>query len=190
MIAAFHALSDAVSQTRKRSVACLQFPKFSSVSLRLACGAALSLIVPGLAMAATYSYSNTTSGSVPDAQASCASVLTRTFNVTDSFTISDLNVGVVIDHSWKSDLIVTLLSPGGTQVSIIDSVGGDKNDYNVRLDDEEAQALANSDHDSNKNYPQKLKRPTNSLSAFDGEAANGTWIMRVCDTQSQDLGTF
>ena len=138
-----------------------------------------------------YDYSNTTTGSVPDgSDCADANLLLRTFSVSDSFIIDDLNVGVVIDHTWKSDLIVSLESPAGTRIAVINQVGGSADDYNVRLDDEASTALQSASHNSGAAYPEVTRQPTNALSAFDGEQANGTWTMRVCDGVGQDAGTF
>ena len=138
-----------------------------------------------------YDYSNTTTGSVPDgSDCADANLLLRTFSVSDSFIIDDLNVGVVIDHTWKSDLIVSLESPTGTRIPVINQVGGSADDYNVRLDDEASTALQSASHNSGAAYPEVTRQPTNALSAFDGEQANGTWTMRVCDGVGQDTGTF
>ena len=138
-----------------------------------------------------YDYSNTTSGSIPDnSDCADANLVLRTFNVTDSFTIDDLNVGVVIDHTWRGDLTVSLESPAGTRFAIINQVGGGQDDLNVRLDDEAGTAIGSGTQDSGATYPDVTRRPSNALSTFDGEQANGTWTMRVCDSVAQDTGTF
>ena len=139
----------------------------------------------------SYNYSNTTSGSIPDnSDCTDANLVLRTFNVTDSFTIDDLNVGVVIDHTYRQDLTVSLESPLGTRIPIINQVGTSQDDLNVRLDDEASTPLGTSIQDAAATYPDVVRQPSTALSSFDGEQANGTWTMRVCDSVGQDTGTF
>ena len=173
--------------------------KMNAYSLRFVSKIAATFIAAWIALGSAlsasaqtnYDYSNTTSGSIPDdSDCSDANVVLRTFNVTDSFTIDDLNVGVVIDHTWRGDLTVSLESPAGTRFAIVNQVGGGQDDLNVRLDDEAGTAIGSGTQDSGATYPDVTRRPSNALSTFDGEQANGTWTMRVCDSVAQDTGTF
>jgi|GEM_PF-2059489 len=142
------------------------------------------------AHAVSYTFANAASTAIPDT-GSCASVATHSFNVTDLFTIDDLDVGIVIDHATKKHLRATVTSPQGTSVEVISTDNGpSRNDYNVRLSDEAGVALARVDHDSTASYPQFVRVPSNALSAFDGEEAAGTWTVDVCDTAPGAAGTF
>jgi len=150
-----------------------------------------STMIANEARAASYTFSTSLSGSIQDnSDCSDANLVLRTFNVTDSFTVDDLNVGVVVDHTYRGDLLVSLESPLGTRVPLVLGVGANAQDLNVRLDDEAASPLGTTDHDALATYPNVTRRPVNSLSSFDGEQANGTWTMRVCDQAPSDTGTF
>lgn len=139
----------------------------------------------------SYSYSNTTQGGIPDdSDCSDPNIVIRTFDVTDSFIVADLNVGVVIDHTYRQDLVVSLESPTGTRIAIVNQVGAGQDDLNVRLDDEGGNPLGADVQDASQPYPDVVRQPSSALSAFDGEQANGTWTMRVCDTFAADIGAF
>ena len=61
-------------------------------------------LISGAASAQTVNqYTNTTSGSIVDST-SCATTVTRTFTVGTSYTVSDVNLGVFLTHSYRSDL--------------------------------------------------------------------------------------
>lgn len=77
-------------------------------------------------------------------------------------------VAVDISHSWRGDLILDLTSPAGTTVRLkTDNVSGDNADDVVGT------------------YPTSLV-PAESLSAFAGENAQGTWTLRVEDVYPSD----
>ena len=137
-------------------------------------------------------YSNTTSGNIVDST-NCATTVTRTFNVGTSFTLSDVNFGVLLSHTYRSDLRITLTSPAGTTVQIMTNVGGAADNLNVLYDDEAAAAISShSVDDTAGSAPpyQRTFRPTSVLSSFDGQNALGTWTMVICDSVGADVGTF
>ena len=150
----------------------------------------LLLFITSSAVAAGHSYQNTTVGSIPDGQGGCASTLVRNINVTDSFMIGDVNVGLVVEHGYKSDLLISLTSPLGTKVNIIVQVGGASKDFNVLLDDQASTDLTSTDHNASASYYQFTRRASSGLSAFNGEAANGIWSLSLCDQAAPDSGTF
>jgi uncharacterized repeat protein (TIGR01451 family) len=146
----------------------------------------------------TTSYVRTDDGRIDEDQACNASPLIRTFSVGDSFIVGDVDLGVIVDHSWRGDLRIRLTSPAGTMVQLtngdINAISG--NNFNVLLDDEGTR-IVNTDGDrrdhSGANSPpfQNNFIPVNPLSAFDGENSAGTWTMEICDLfPSQDDGDF
>ena len=141
-------------------------------------------------------YQNTTSGAFSNGANPCTGTpLVRTIIVSDSFTISDLDVGLIIDHPWRLDTRATLQAPSGTSVVLLnDSDGGGPqfNNYNIRLDDEGSPPVNTGSHGSDPATPQFGSRvqPDNPLSAFDGENALGTWTLSLCDVYSVDDGVF
>lgn len=144
------------------------------------------------------SVARTNDGAVGGAQACGTSSLSRTFSVTDNFVIGDVDLGVIVNHTWRGDLRITLRSPAGTSVQLTNgntnNLSGDH--FNVRLDDEGTQ-LVNTDgntvaHTDAQSPPfQHNFIPDNPLSVFDGQNSAGTWTMEICDLfPTADNGTF
>lgn len=99
---------------------------------------------------------------------------------------------VGLDHPFVGDLVVTLKSPQGTIVTLINQAGGVNNDgnnfCNTVLDDEAlATKLIQNVTPAQAPYTGTF-RPAGSLSAFDGQKANGTWTLNVSDRAAQDTG--
>ncbi|MEM7688220.1 MAG: proprotein convertase P-domain-containing protein [Pseudomonadota bacterium] len=147
---------------------------------------------------AVASASRTDDGAVGSGQVCGTSPLVRTFNITDSFVIGDVDLGVIVTHTWRGDVRITLQSPAGTTVQLtngdIDNTSG--NNFNVLLNDEGTQ-LVNTDgttrNQAGNTQPnfQNNYIPNNPLSAFDGQNSAGIWRMEICDLfTGADNGTF
>lgn len=80
-----------------------------------------------------------------------------------SGTVSSVSVSVAITHTYRGDLVVTLVSPEGTRHAVHDRAGGSADDVIV-------QDLV--------------------VNAFNGEVANGTWRLEIVDTARADVGTL
>ncbi|NNE29169.1 MAG: hypothetical protein HKN16_06010, partial [Saprospiraceae bacterium] len=111
--------------------------------------------------------------------------------------IADIRItDVQIQHSYVGDLILTLISPSGTEVVLVDRIGVPESGYGcgnenllLAFDD---QATATSEElenlcDSNPAAAGTFQ-PVESLSAFGGESADGTWTLRVEDAADFDGG--
>jgi len=130
---------------------------------------------------ATYTYDNTTSGTLNN-QNSCNTTLQRTFNVRDNFTINDLNVGLNMAHTWRGDVQVTLTSPSNRSVVVVAFSGDNFDGYNMTINDESGNAINdNNNYGNGTPYYNRSVSPSNPLSAFDGEQANGTWTLTFCN---------
>ncbi|WP_246202905.1 proprotein convertase P-domain-containing protein [Sphingomonas lacunae] len=147
------------------------------------------------ALAQTSTFSNTTTGAI-NGSTTCAAPLVRNFTVGTSFTVSDVDLGVLATHTWRGDMQITLQSPAGTRVQLvngdINAVDGDN--FNVRLDDAVA-TLVNTDGSTNHTTTappyQNQFRPNALLSAFNGQNSAGTWRLEICDLfPGADDGTF
>ncbi|MHA7818783.1 MAG: proprotein convertase P-domain-containing protein [Erythrobacter sp.] len=158
----------------------------------------LALAQPAIAQTTT-TFTNTTTGTI-NSGTTCTNPLVRNFTVSSNFTISDVNIGILVQHSWRGDLQFTLQSPSGTRVRLTNgdtqNVSGDN--FNVLLDDSAA-ALVNSDsatgsHSNPTPFSppyQNTFRPRNALSSFNGQNSAGTWRLETCDLfPSQDDGQF
>lgn len=141
-------------------------------------------------------YQNMTPGGFSNAANPCTGTpLVRTIFVADSFTIADLDVGLTIDHTWRLDTRAMLQAPSGTSVVLLndsDGAGPQLDRYNVRLDDEGSPLVNTGSHGDDPATPQFVSRvqPNNPLDAFDGQNAQGTWTLSLCDVYPADNGTF
>ncbi|WP_229955735.1 proprotein convertase P-domain-containing protein [Parasphingorhabdus litoris] len=163
----------------------------------LLCFAVFTLF-SGTATAQTVNtFVNPTNGTINGAT-TCAAPLVRNFSVGTSFTVSDVDLGVFATHSWRGDIRLTLESPAGTTVQLVNgdtnSVSGDN--FNVRLNDSGTQTVNTDGNTVNHSTtaPPPFANdfiPNNSLSAFNGENSLGTWRLEICDLfPTQDNGTF
>lgn len=125
------------------------------------------------------------------------SPLVRNFSVGTSFVVSDVDLGFLASHSYRTDINVILQSPAGTRVTaIVGSTAGGNTNLNVRLSDEFSPAVNSGAHGNDNLTPtptpyQRQFSPNNSLTAFDGENSLGTWRMEICDMfPSADNGNF
>lgn len=155
----------------------------------LVTGSALLVATPTPVAALTVSYDNATSGAITSL--SCSSPLVRTFNVTDNFTVQDVNLGFNADHTWRGDLRVTLQHPDGTSVDVISNTGGSADGYDVLLDSNSGNSLNDGDNDDTAApLYDRTVAPSNSLAVFNGKPSNGTWTLEICDSATGDDGTF
>jgi uncharacterized repeat protein (TIGR01451 family) len=163
--------------------------------VRALCVALFLMLWPALAQAQTVNqYTNTTSGAIVDST-NCATTVTRTFTVSTSFLVSDVNLGVFLTHTYRSDLRISLTSPLGTTVNVMTNTGGEGDNLNDLFDDEAAGPI--SGHNATVTDPTTAPppyshsfQPSQALSAFDGQNASGTWTMVICDSANADVGTF
>lgn len=160
--------------------------------------AILACLCPTAASAQTVNqYTNSTTGSI-NAFTTCTTPLVRNFTVGTSFTVADVDLGLFMSHSWRGDIRVTLQSPAGTRVQIINgNTNNSADNLNVILSDENTGQVGGSGHvadDQLTPAPPPYQRalvPNNALSAFDGQNSAGTWRLEICDTfPSADNGTF
>lgn len=119
-----------------------------------------------------------------DATSSRVGTTNIAINVTDSFTISDLNVSLSIDHTYVSDLRIRLIAPDGTSVQLVNRRGGSSDNIRLTLDDEATTSV------SSASVLNGVYRPERLLSAFDGKNSAGRWTLEIADVARLDAGTF
>ncbi|MEM7280605.1 MAG: proprotein convertase P-domain-containing protein [Pseudomonadota bacterium] len=116
--------------------------------------------------------------------------------ISNNVTITDLNVRVAIDHTAVGDLIITLKSPAGTEIVLLDRPGlplVDPNfgclddNFNITFDDSSATDLENFCPGTTP-WLVGDAAPASALSAFNGESTLGTWTITVSDNEQDDLG--
>ena len=118
---------------------------------------------------------------------------TSTITVTETNLVTDLNVGLIIDHLWRLDAQAILTSPSGTSVQIVDgpATNNQIEDYNILLSDDNVpqggatppliNSASHGPNDATQPAYQIIVQPNAALSAFDGENPSGDWNLEVCD---------
>ncbi|HET7506365.1 MAG TPA: proprotein convertase P-domain-containing protein [Kofleriaceae bacterium] len=92
-----------------------------------------------------------------------ATGITSNNAVVGNGTVATLALSLNITHTFRGDLVVTLISPGGTQFVVSNRAGGSAD--NIVLTDQ-------------------------AITAFNGQPAAGTWKLKVQDLASIDVGTL
>ncbi|GIV34155.1 MAG: hypothetical protein KatS3mg031_1690 [Chitinophagales bacterium] len=139
--------------------------------------------------------------SIPDN--SCEHPMVYSFEVRDAvgfqlgIDIVLQEVGLIIRHSFTSDLEIQLRSPAGKTITLASAHGGYRNNYGNPDDSRcrqtvsfvrEAPAGSLSLHD-----PPFIGRftPDDNLDTFnDGSDPNGMWSLIICDNYPADKGTL
>jgi subtilisin-like proprotein convertase family protein len=97
---------------------------------------------------------------------------------------------VGLDHTWVGDLVVTLTSPSGTTVTLMNQPGSLNNEgnnfCNTVLDDSATAFIQNISF-INAPFSGTFK-PASPLSAFNGQNGNGTWMLNISDIGPVDTG--
>jgi len=125
------------------------------------------------------------SGPIPET--GTAGVASFTFTVPAGVaTIEDLDVRFSAAHTYDSDLRATLTSPDGGTVVLFSEVGGENDNFQDTLfDDEATTPIASGSAPFDDSF-----RPQDALTAFDGQSASGTWTLTVDDLAALDTGTL
>ncbi len=170
------------------------------------------LLVPQNAFAQTisqYTVADAAPGAaINDVDCGTTTFVSKTINVTSHITIADVNFGVYLTHTYRSDLRLTLKSPGGTTIALMTNTAGSGDNLNDLFDDEAANAIGTHNatvtdpvitagatfpyYPISATYPyySHAFKPTAALTAFDGQDAFGNWTFTVCDSVGTDVGNF
>ena len=100
-----------------------------------------------------------------------------------SDVINDLDVYLDVTHTWVGDMTITLLSPTGTSVTILDGNCGNVDNLDVLFDDAGAPVVCASPTTG-------IYVPLGSLGDFNGETFDGNWTLTISDSASGDDGTL
>lgn len=135
----------------------------------------------------SYTYNDDPSPNLSIPDNGCASPTTRSFNITDNFTITDLNVGFTAAITRRGDIRVELTSPTATTVRIIqDNLTDFSDNYDVLLDSASGNPLSDGSDDPIGGTPyQRTAAPSNSLNSFNGQNSVGTWTLSICDNRTE-----
>jgi len=131
------------------------------------------------------------------------------FNISDDYTIDDLDISLSLEHSWVGDLVIVLTGPGPNPaiVKLMDRPGSpspfligrnaDLSQIYPLIFDDEASVLAEdigsgcaaTTHIVGLNCQVGVSfKPDEFLSLFDGKSAKGDWLLSITDSSSLDVG--
>ncbi|MCM3871575.1 MAG: S8 family serine peptidase, partial [Pyrinomonadaceae bacterium] len=143
----------------------------------------------GATATATYSSGNI---AVPIPDVSSVEV---PINITDTGSVTDVNAKVRLNHTFDGDLVIELIGPDGTSVTLSQNRGGSGANYgsgandcsgtHTVFDDAAATAISAGTSPFAGSF-----RPESPLSAFNGKSLNGLWKLRISDTAALDVGTI
>ncbi len=132
-------------------------------------------------------FANDTPIIIPDdSTAILQSVISISGGIGLAMPIEDINITLDITHTWISDLRITLTSPQGTSVTLLDDKCDDLDDMNVIFDDKGLTLNCSASSPA----IQGLVRPDENLSAFINEDFVGDWTLTVEDVFNADGGTI
>ncbi|MCB2089005.1 MAG: DUF11 domain-containing protein, partial [Sphingomonadaceae bacterium] len=147
--------------------------------------------------AQTYQYTNSTDGSVNESVTPCTNTFKRTFTVSQNFTVTDVNIGVLAAHTYRGDLVMWLKGPDGTRVQLTPGSGSNgAANFNVLFDDSAGSSIVNYTNSVSVTSTTPVPpyganyQPSSALSAFIGKNSVGTWTLEICDQFGGDSGTF
>jgi len=106
---------------------------------------------------------NTTAVAIPD---NVPAGITSTVRISDGGMVKQVKVNVDITHTYIGDLIVELTGPGGQKAVLHNRAGGSKDNLIVSYD----------------------TATTAALDVFNGQNAQGDWVLGVKDVAGQDVG--
>lgn len=109
-----------------------------------------------------------------------------TINIETEGYIEDINVIVDISHTRAGDLAFWLISPDGEEVLLSLQNGGNGQDYNNTVFDDDAEFSIT------ESYPPFTGSfiPQGSLSDFNGKNVAGSWALRLFDFHNNNEGTL
>lgn len=101
-------------------------------------------------------------------------------------TVNDLDLLLDLDHTYDGDLIATLTSPSGTEVTLFSRIGGTGENFNDTYFDDEAKTPIG---DGTAPYTGNFQ-PAGSFSNFDFEGVTGNWTLTISDNAGADQGVL
>ena len=149
----------------------------------LVLGLALAFSTDVFASGSSTTCSPATPIAIPDND---PSGITDPIDVPDSVLLTDVQVSVQITHTFQGDLIVSVISPGGTGVTLHDQGGSGANDIVVTYSDS---GVPNGSAPYDCACDQQPSGP-GAMADFVGEDSQGIWALTVSDNLGADTGTL
>ncbi|MBZ0274262.1 proprotein convertase P-domain-containing protein [bacterium] len=170
-------------------------------TVRIGAGAAAMavaavMLAPLNALAQNLFYETKPEVSIPDAD--CPSATTGSIYVPDNVIVTDVNVGILISHTYRDDLVIRLQPPASAAINLFydDVVPPDGANNLYGTFNQQSSGVPNDGfNDTVKSYANREFHPYSTiggddLSVINGTSAQGWWELGVCDRLAQDTGTF
>ena len=109
--------------------------------------------------------------------------INSTLNIPSGGNISDLNATISIDHTYTSDMTISLISPAGTEIQLAVEPCGTSDNINATFDDSGIAVVCGTNPAISGTV-----LPAQPLSGFNGQNSTGTWTLRVRDPYNNDGG--
>ena len=126
---------------------------------------------------------------VPDAN---ASGITDSIFVSGGPPVNNLKVFVLMSHTYSQDMKITLTSPSGTAITLLNNKGGYDNDV-ITIFSDAADSISSTGF-SSLNGPgvtspfSPTVKPDQPLSVFNGQNSSGWWKLNFADNAGADIG--
>lgn len=116
-------------------------------------------------------------------------------NVVNTGSVTDVNVKVRLNHTFDSDVVISLVHPDGTVIPLSNGRGSSGDNYGTGANDCSGTPTVFDDSAASSITAGVAPfagsfRPESPLSALNGKPSNGTWKLRVSDTTALDTGTL
>jgi hypothetical protein len=107
-------------------------------------------------------------------------------NIPNTFDVIDVNVRIdTVFHTWVGDLVFNLRR-GSANVNFINQVGGSGDNFiNTVLNDSASVPISSGSAPFTGTW-----RPSNPLSALNGQTLNGSWVLGIDDMVAGDSGVL
>lgn len=123
--------------------------------------------------------------------------LVSSLTIADDRQITDLDIKLIVSHTYVGDLVASVSLDGGTSVSLIDrpgvpasAFGCDGTDIDATLNDEGSDGAAEDTCNLGSPAIGGQLTPSSPLSALDGELIGGSWEITISDEATQDSGVL
>lgn len=113
--------------------------------------------------------------------------VTSVLNVSENLRITDVNVYLGISHTWPADLTVSLTSPAGVTVVLLQNNCGGDDDIDVVFDDEGSELECSVVSPSVSGV---IRPAFGSLSVFNEQSSKGDWTLTLLDGYDLDGGSI
>ena len=101
----------------------------------------------------------------------------------NDYPITDIDLEVSIEHTFLSDLILSLIAPDGTEVVLAKNIGLRQSNFENTVFDQEGSSIEEAQAPFSGSF-----QPKESLEVFNGKSSYGRWRLKVEDVERADTG--